>query len=85
MFDPVPCFFQLTDLDCERPAEWMAYFVHEEPGGCDASEPLPVCDYHQKVVRRVNIPFWRVWYKMAPVMCAACQGPLRLNRFESLH
>ena len=82
MFDQVPCFFQMID-DCGQPARWIAYFVHEEPGGCGQDpEPWPVCENHHKAVRHACTPFWRVWYAAQPMPCVKCAGPLRLDRFE---
>jgi hypothetical protein len=83
MFDIVPCWFQLA-ADCANPAAWMAYFVHEEPDGCQEPTQFPVCGEHKEIFRRIAIPFWRVWFAMQPMPCGNCRVPLRLDRFEPL-
>ena len=84
MFDEVPCFFQLVTPSCEERARWIAYFTHEEPAGCGDPEPWPLCDTHRQAIRRIAVPFWRVWSGAEPMNCGFCGIPLRVERIEAL-
>ena len=80
----VPCFFQMLDPSCEQLAVALAHFVHEESQSCGRDEVWPVCPEHQQALRRMSLPFWRVWYAMAALPCPACEKPIRVDRFEAL-